>query len=464
MSLDSCTNIEIKDCSLIQLPLEHIEALKSFNTNAVAFNCFNFKPNFNNTDDSSLLEYDYKHNYWWSGRFIGEANFTHNGSNYKLSIQPRFGELFLFRMFEEIYNIKLTHSANKISKTNDIQYLIRKVISFIWVQLLANANKHGVPKNSISRVYQGTKIKGKIDVNKTIQSLTKSNLITSSYKEKSIDSTIASIILKAYKILKSDYGLDSINLPDNAQDALNDLFNESKSLKNISQHEYKTIVYKDIYITFKPLVDFSWDIIQKKSILNQDKSNTTNKGFSFFIDMAEIWELYLKSLLKRKLQAVGWKLIDANHRVYKNKFYERSIIPDIVFVKDNKSVVWDAKYKRMYFFNNEIDRSDFFQIHTYASYYSLNSRLVSTGLLYPITLKSDNDKLLQNYSRNLFGSSTSSTDFVIDGIDISFLSNSVLGIDEKERIMKLKESEFIGRITASLFKISGELEDLQEIG
>ena len=166
MSLDSCTNIVIKDCSLIQLPFEHIEALKSFNTNAVTFNCFNFKPNFKNTDDNSLLEYDYKHNYWWSGRFIGEANFTHNSNNYKLSIQPRFGELFLFRMFEEIYNIKLTHSANKISKTNDIQYLIRKVISFIWVQLLANANKHGVPKNSISRIYQGTKIKGKIDVNK----------------------------------------------------------------------------------------------------------------------------------------------------------------------------------------------------------------------------------------------------------------------------------------------------------
>lgn len=450
MSLDSCTNIVIKDCSLIQLPLKDIEALKSFNTNAVAFNCFNFKPNFNNTDDSSLLEYDYKNNNWWSGRFIGEANFTHNGSNYKLSIQPRFGELFLFRMFEEIYNVKLTHSANKISKTNDIQYLIRKVISFIWVQLLANANKHGIPKNSISRIYQGTKIKGKIDVNKTIQTLTKANLITSSYKEKSIDSTIASIILKAYKILKSDYGLDSVNLPDNAQDALNDLFNESKSLKNISQHEYKTIVYKDIYITFKPLVDFSWDIIQKKNILNQDKSNTTNNGFSFFIDIAEIWELYLKSLLKKKLQPIGWKQINANHIVYRDRFYERSIIPDIVFIKDDKSVVWDAKYKRMYFFNNELDRFDFFQIHTYASYYSQNSRLISTGLFYPITLKSESDNLLLNYSKGLFGNSNSNTEFVIDGIDISFLTDSSLGIDEKNAIMKIKESEFLKRISLIL--------------
>ncbi len=447
MSLDYCTNIEIKDCSLIQLPLEHIEALKCFNTNAVAFNCFNFKPNFSNTDDSSLLEYDYKHNYWWSGRFIGEANFTHNGNNYKLSIQPRFGELFLFRMFEEIYNIKLSHSANKFSKTNDIQFLIRKVISFIWVQLLANANKHGIPKNNAIRTYQGTKIKGKIDVNKTILSLAKSNLITSTYKEKAIDSSIASIILKAYKILMSDYGLDSINLPDNTKDALNDLFNEEKSIRNITNHEYKTIVYKDIYVTFKPLVDFSWDIIQKKNILNQDKSNTTNKGFSFFIDMAEIWELYLKSLLKKKLQLKGWKQIDANHKVYQDKFYARSIIPDIVFIKDDKSVVWDAKYKRMYFFNNELDRSDFFQIHTYANYYSQNNQLISTGLLYPIILKTDSNKLLLNYSKGLFGNTASNTEFIVDGIDISFLNDNSLGIEEKVVIMKMKESEFIERIT-----------------
>ncbi|OPZ90586.1 MAG: McrBC 5-methylcytosine restriction system component [Firmicutes bacterium ADurb.Bin419] len=448
MSVDSCTNIEIKDCSLVQLPLEQIEALKSFNTNAVAFNCFNFKSNASNGDDNSLLEYDYKNNYWWSGRFIGEANFSHDGNNFKLSIQPRFGELFLFRMFEEIYNVKFTHSANKFSKTNDIQFLIRKVISFIWIQLLANANKHGIPKNNIVRTYQGAKIKGKIDVNKSIQSLTKSNLITSSFREKSVDSTIANIILKAYKILKTDYGLDNINIPDNAQDALNDLFNETKSPKNITHHEYKTIVYKDIYITFKPLVDFSWDIIQKKNILNQDKSNVNNKGFSFFIDMAEIWELYLKSLLKKKLQTIGWKQIDAKHTVYQDKFYERSIIPDIVFTKDDKSVVWDAKYKRMYFFNKELDRSDFFQIHTYASYYSQNSQLLSAGLLYPITLKSDSDKLLHNYSKGLFGSSFSNTAFVVDGIDISLLSDSSLPLDEKNSIMKVKESEFVERITS----------------
>lgn len=453
MQVNDCINIETKDCSLLQISSEHLEAIKSFNTNAVAFNCFNFKANPYSEESTSLLEYDYKNNSWWSSRYIGEANFKHNGQEYKLTIQPRFGELFLFRMFEEIYNIRLTHSTNKITKSTDIQFLIRKVISFIWVQLLANANKHGVPKKNVTRSYQGSKIKGKIDITKTIQSLTKLNLITSSYKEKAVDSTISSIILRAYKILKSDYGLDSINLPDNAQDALNDLFLETKDVSNISSHQYRNIVYKDIYVSFKPLVDFSWDIIQRKNILNQEKNSKQNKGFSFFIDMAEVWELYLKSLLKKKLQPQGWKQIDANHFIYKDKFYRRSIIPDIVLLNGNKSIVLDAKYKRMYFFGTELDRTDFFQIHTYSGYYSINSNLITAGLLYPITSKADSTKLLSHHSKGLFGESTSNTNFVVDGIDISFLNEDTISHDDKMVLMKEKETEFIDRISLTISEV-----------
>lgn len=445
MQKNDCINIETKDCSLLQIPSEHLEAIKAFNINAAAFNCFNFKLNPYTEEGSSLLEYDYKNNSWWSGRYIGEANFQHNGQEYKLSIQPRFGELFLFRMFEEIFNIRLTHSANKITKSNDIQFLIRKVISFIWVQLLANANKHGVPKQNVTRPYQGIKIKGKIDITKTIQSLTKSNLITSSYKEKAIDSTISSIILRAYKILKADYGLDSINLPDNAQEALNEFFVETKDLRNVNNHQFKNIIYKDIYVSFKPLVDFSWDIIQRKNILNQEKSSKQNRGFSFFIDMAEVWELYLKALLRKKLQPQGWKQIDGSHFVYKDKFYRRSIIPDIVLVKGTKSIVLDAKYKRMYFFGKEIDRTDFFQIHTYSSFYSVSSNLVLTGLLYPITLNTES-KLVENHSRGLFGNSSSGTYFIVDGIDISFLNDASISPENKLLLLREHETEFLERM------------------
>ena len=450
MSSNACINIDTKDCSLLQLPVEQMQALQVFNTNAVAFNCFNFKLNPCSEESTSLLEYDYKNNSWWTGRYIGEANFKHNGNDYKLSIYPRFGELFLFRMFEEIFNIKLTHSTNKIAKSNDIQFLIRKVISFIWVQLLANANKHGVPKNTATHFYQGSKIKGKIAITKTIQSLNKSNLITSTYKEKAVDITIASIILQAYKILKTEYGLDNVNLPDNARDALNELFFETKNIKNINNHQYKNILYKDIYISYKPLVDFSWDIIQRKNMLNQEADKKTKNGFSFFIDIAEVWELYLKSLLKKRLQPQGWKQLDSNHSVYPENFYKRSIIPDIVFQKNGSNVVWDAKYKRMYFFSKELDRTDFFQIHTYSGYYSQNSNLISTGLLYPIIRETDDDTLRKNYSKGLFGSSSSNTVFVVDGIDISFLEDGSISTNDKAILMKQKEYQFLERITLSL--------------
>jgi 5-methylcytosine-specific restriction enzyme subunit McrC len=451
-------NIDImaSDCSILQVPYEQVRALQSFNTTAIEFNCFNFKINRKPDDDQSLLEYDYKNNIWWTGRYIGEANFQFEDTHYRLSISPRFGELFLFKMFEEIYNIKLVSSNSKIRKTNDIQFLIRKVIAFIWVQLLANANKHGVPKNNITRQYVGTNIKGRISVAKSIQSLTSSNLITSEYREKAVDKTIAGILLQAYKILKTEYGLDTINIPDNAQEALNELYIEKEKhgiSGMVSKHHYKTIQYRDIYSTYKAVVDFSWDIIEKKNILSQDTEQRTNKGFSFFIDMAEVWELYLKSLLKRRLQAEGWRLLDATHRVYSEMFYGRNLIPDIVFKKDGKVVAFDAKYKRMYFFSKELDRSDFFQIHTYSGYYLQEHSLVASGLLYPLTISSTSEELHKNYSKGLFGNPTSTSYFLVDGIDISFLNRDDLPIIEKIDMMNQRENEFLERIR-SLVAIS----------
>ena len=157
--------------------------------------------------------------------------------------------------------------------------------------------------------------------------------------------------------------------------------------------------------------------------------------------------------MKKKLQPQGWKQIDVNHFIYKDKFYRRSIIPDIVLLNGNKSIVLDAKYKRMYFFGTELDRTDFFQIHTYSGFYSINSNLITAGLLYPITSKADSTKLLSHHSKGLFGESTSNTSFVVDGIDISFLNEDSISHDDKMVLMKEKETEFIDRISRTLSEV-----------
>lgn len=446
MSDTNHIDIEAKDCSLLNEPYEQLRALQSFNATAIAFNCFNFKTDSSSEEDQSLLEYDYRNNSWWTGRYIGEASFRFEEVDYRLSIYPRFGEIFLFKMLEEIFNVRLVSSNNKIQKTNDAQFLIRKIIAFIWVQLLSKANKHGVPKNNMVRQFVGANIKGRISVAGSIRSLAASDQLTSEYSEKAVDRTIAGILLRAYTILRTEYGLDAINLPDNAQEAMNELFREKDSYGTISKHQYRAIRYKDIYSSYKAVVDFSWDIIERKNMVVQERGQPTNKGFSFFIDIAEVWELYLRSLLKKKMQAAGWRLMDANHTVYSEMFYSRSLVPDIVFKREGNIVALDAKYKRMYFFSKELDRTDFFQIHTYSGYYLQEGNLVASGLLYPITTSSTSERLSKNHSKGLYGNPNSSTHFIVDGIDISFLDSAELSLTEKIELMRQKENEFIQRL------------------
>ncbi len=100
----------------------------------------------------------------------------------------------------------------------------------------------------------------------------------------------------------------------------------------------------------------------------------------------------------------------------------------------------------MYFFSKELDRADFFQIHTYSGYYLQESNLIASGLLYPLTISKETDKLLKNHSKGLFGDPKSSSNFVVDGIDISFLGSDTLTMAEKIILMKQKEVEFLDRI------------------
>lgn len=398
---------------------------------------FWFNPFFeNDQDESQLAEYDYKQHQWRAGRFIGEANFDYKGQNYHITIKPRFGEDVLLKMLEQIFNIRISPSQTKSQDNSDWQHFIKRLIAIIWVQHLANANLHGLPKKTVKKEHQGILVRGRIDIRKSIKPLkTKSELLSHSY-EKAIDLGIISIVNEAYQILKTDFdlGASQLNIPDSAQTALNQIFEAKIPRKQISYRHYQQLKYKAIYSSWKPLVDFSWDIIsQKQQSLKQD---TKSKGYGFFLDMAEIWEQYLKSLLKKNLRPLGWNLKKNVSVAYEGYFFKRQLIPDFVFENENKAIIWDAKYKRMKAHYKDVDRSDFFQIHTYLLSYSHKDVKIG-GLLYPFTINEgyQEDKFRSPYLLSDEGINTS---FGIDGIE--FKQN--MKIEE----FKEKVSEFIQRI------------------
>jgi 5-methylcytosine-specific restriction endonuclease McrBC regulatory subunit McrC len=400
-------------------------------------NVFWFSADYNADDDSKLAEYDYRNNNWTAGRFVGEAIFNHNQTDYKITIKPRFGEKMLFRMLEEIFNIRITTSASQTSKSIDWQHYIKRIIAFIWLQKLANANLHGVPRTQIRREYKGQAIKGRLDVRKSMKPLHRSSEVVSIYREKHLDETIAQIIFQAYQILKTDFEIGKINIPDSAKEAINQVHSVVQNKVHISESNYRNIRYKDIYLSWKPLVDLSWDIIKRTQFsLKQDRAK---KGFGFFIDMAEVWEQYLRAILKKNLSPYGWRYKNDKQTAYKGYFFQRKLIPDLVFQKENEVAVWDAKYKRMTGKYFDVDRSDFFQIHTYILYL-LNHRAVKAGgLFFPISNNPDFEKYR---SPSLINEEGMKISFSIDGVEL---------IEEAEEMNpEKKEEEFVSRIIKSI--------------
>jgi len=78
---------------------------------------------------------------------------------------------------------------------------------------------------------------------------------------------------------------------------------------------------------------------------------------------------------------------------------------------------------------------DFFQIHTYISYYQNDGyEAIASGLLYPMEAIYDKSK---SFSESLFGKN-SETKFIVDGIDLS----NIIGRDS----IKNSEIDFIKRV------------------
>ena len=390
--------------------------------------------------DDDLLPASFFQGKWCAGRLVGEASFKLHESDIKIEIAPRFGELSLFRMLEEIFSINILMSKNQIIQKKDESWLLKKIISFIWVQKLANANKYGVPSTNVTRPYIGSTIKGKINIRKSIIPLSISSQVFSYTREKIPDEIIAQIILQAYDILQKHYGLSNSNISENALNAIQNFEGGNFSKRIITQSEYQRIRYKSIYLSYKEVVDFSWQIIRNKEF--SASYNNEKEGFSFFVDMAEIWELYLLSVMRKRFKKSEWQISSEVVETYREKDYRRPLIPDIVLKRGQKLAVFDAKYKRMNFVYSDFDRIDFFQIHTYMGYYRSKSELICGGLLYPLSSTMTKELQNRNSSSSLFDNNQDNVQFLIDGINLSIV--------EDEDSFQYEIQVFLDRIDAYL--------------
>lgn len=421
---------------------------------------------------------------WWADRYIGVSNIN----NVEISIRPRYGEKFLLGILSDLYNIKFVKNHSEGKKEKDwFSNLLKLLRRRIWVDKCAKANRYGLPRTNIKREHQGATLRGALDVRRTILPwLMKQEICTNTY-EKTLDDNICRIVYEAHRILsrdittakkKKDKQTDNVNaglgfsMPSTVQDTIDALNGQYKgSSFDLTENDYQRIRYKSIYQSWKPLVDYSWDVIRERQ-LGLKSSNSLNE--CVFVDMAEIWEAYLRKKLGEGLKDKGWRVLsveECHFPIYEKMFYKRDIIPDIILQKGDKYIVFDAKYKRMRGIkanakNSDVDRADLFQIHTYIQYVQHHlGNVVLGGLLYPISRKGYNeDGAPYEYSEseiidtnsyhadNLFGADGKDNErphitFIVDGIycsenddEMSIQNNVVAMINRIKKVLETKNN------------------------
>lgn len=384
--------------------------------NKLAYNPFETQPSSLRNKEGFYSDY----RVWKAGRYIGT---TQIGSS-TIEIKPRFGNGWLEYLLADVFHFRLTKSENERDKSNWNE-LMRRIFWHLWVNKFIAANQYGLPRRTAKRTHQGIQIRGHLNARKSILPFFMKRQVVSEYREKEVDDAICRIVYKAYCIL-AQRDMRKSTTPSQIQESLNDLYSLYQGHPiSVSPRDYHDISYKSIYLSWKPLVDFSWQIIQQDSLSKH--KNVKGESFSLFLDMAEIWESFLRKKLGEGLADEGWRVwsVEECHRtIYEKTFYKRDIIPDIILQKGDKYIVFDAKYKRMRgekknAKESDVDRADLYQIHTYIQYVQHHlGKVVLGGLLYPLEVDVDESAF---HSKQLFGcdakvDNNEPIPFIIDGI------------------------------------------------
>lgn len=399
--------IEAKDCLPIQCSEEEGAALYYF-VSTISTRIHHFSSN--KKKEEPVVYFDYQKRQWMANRYIGECEFIFDNKIFILKIIPRFGDELLLKIFEYIYSTKLPPSLHTLAKNKTID-IHKLVISIFWVSFLKKALKYGLYKVNKQVKERGTTIRGKFLIKESLISIKSNNVLHSSYSVKEIDNIPNKILFRAFTILKKEYFLSESFLSNTIKMELRKLENLFDTYSKIDINDYKKIKYSNLYASYKPLVDLSWEIIANK---NLGLEESIKEGNSFFLDMAEVWEFFIHRTLTKSLIPLGWNLLNNELCIYDSTFYKRRLIPDIIFEKDNKILVLDAKYKKMDYRSLDVDREDMFQIHTYSYFLDHQNKKIYSGLIYPLEFR-DEKKLDK---KSIFEKYDVINSFFIEGVEI----------------------------------------------
>lgn len=282
-------------------------------------------------------------------------------------IKPRFG---LFNhLISYACNIYVPNAESRITsnKTSNNYWLI----ALLWKAVLQRAIAKGqIPKEYKTENKNLRYYKGRLDIAKQIRvNLTDASRFYCSYRKLTSDNTINRAIRYAYKIL-CDKKMGSVVNDIREYDDRLAMFGVSNSPIDISDIE--NIKYTRMTEIYRPVMQFC------KAIIQQNLSESSIKAqnivpVAYFIDMAELWEMYLLKKLQVNIPDYDVYSPNLREREFLMEDKYREVRPDLVIADKetgNPRIILDAKYKYYTSFGNNsrkstVSREDLYQMTTY---------------------------------------------------------------------------------------------------
>ena len=343
-----------------------------------------------------------------TGLYAGRI--TYNGVIF--DIQPDCNDALYKHMLRYANHIYLDESdeLGKENKNNSFP-----LIEYLFLSSLQRVSVLGLPQEYSKQRYHDLKVHGGLDIQNYIKKdIPFKGKISSQKNERHYVQCIVDVLYAAMKACKGEIerefrGLSLIK--NELSSSYSGKFPSQQTIQNAQSHKS---LHNPMYADFKRTLTFAEIVIRRNTVLPDKSKDAKNKASGYLLDIASLWEVYLEHVLREGLNE--WDVSAQEElKLYNGCFFERSNYPDLVLRKKDdpsKVVVLDAKFKKMRLKNEDVDRNDLHQIHSYAGYYRENGdTVVLCGLIYPLSLEKP-----VNNEENLYGLDKPKTLFVIDGI------------------------------------------------
>lgn len=359
--------------------------------------------------------------YVCTGLYAGRI--TINGVTF--NILPDCSDALYKRMlnFANHIYIEKNEEFGKKDKNNDFS-----LIQYLFLNSLQKVSMMGLPQEYVKHKYHDMRVHGGVDIQNFIKrDIPFKGKISSQKNERNYVQSIVDVLYFALKSCNKEIqaGFNRLAfLKSELGSSFSGKYPTEQTIQNALRHR---ALNNPMYSDFKDTLKYAEIVIKNSAILPDPKDNS-QKASGYLLDVASLWEVYLERLLSKELN--GWRVFaQEDLLLYEDSFFERHNYPDLVLRNandDNQVIILDAKFKKMGFTNNDVDRPDLHQIHSYTGYYSeLGKNVVLSGLIYPLSLEisekdeNGNFKDYQNKYKNetmLYGLQKSKTKFVVDGI------------------------------------------------